>query len=109
MRNVVSIIVIAAGASLMAPSLVRAQSQSDPSPSSQRHVQQHQQATPPGSAQNAPSDRDQSAEVPQSRAVISPPKTGDHSVITPPATGAAKTPVIKPPGTAGNNEDVQPK
>ncbi len=67
MRNVVSIIVIAAGASLIAPGLVRAQSRNDSSLSSQRHVQQHQQATPPGSAQNAPAERDQSAEAPQSR------------------------------------------
>lgn len=70
---------------------------------------------------DAPTDRDtqtgNSATTPnespskrlsQSKGVIHPPPTGDHSVVKPPkdTTGAA---VIAPPGTPGGDQSVQPK
>jgi hypothetical protein len=119
MRDITGVLIISAALSLSAAPLVRAADQNDSSTSSQQdsrgHVKQHQQLLPPSAAQkdqnnSDPSKRDQSAEAPQSPAVITPPTTGDKSVITPPTTGVAKTPVIKPPGTAGNKDDeIQPK
>ena len=41
--------------------------------------------------------------------VINPAPTGDPSVLTPPNQGVAKTPVIKPPGSPGDQSDVKPK
>ena len=74
------------------------QSSSDKAPS---HVQQNQIVKP--APKNSPQ---QSAQTPS---VVAPPETGDRSVITPPNTDAAKMPVIKPPGTPGDNNEVQPK
>jgi hypothetical protein len=39
--------------------------------------------------------------------VITPPDVHDPNVKTPPQAG--NTPVIRPPGTPGGNQDVQPK
>jgi hypothetical protein len=105
MRNIANILVIAAAASILTLPLARAADQGDSSTSSQGHVQQHQQAVP---QQNSDSRRDQSAEAPQSPAIIQPPDTGDKSVIKPPTAGA-KMPVIKPPGSPGNNDDIKPQ
>lgn len=115
MRHIARILVIAAGTSIVSLPLAYAADPSDSAVDSQGHVKQHQDAVPPSPSQNSDSSRDQSApnqsaEAPQSPAVITPPSTGDKSVITPPATGAAKMPVIPPPGTSGNNKDeIQPK
>jgi len=109
MRHIAKIFVVAAAASIVGLPLAQAADPSDPPASSQGHVQQHQDAVPPSASQNPESRRDQSAQAPQSPAVITPPSTGDKSVITPPATCAAKTPVITPPGTPGNKDEIQPK
>jgi hypothetical protein len=109
MRNIASILVVAAAASIVTLPLAHAADPSDSSQSSQNHVQQHQDAVPPSPSLNPESRRDQSAQAPQSPAVITPPSTGDKSVITPPSTGAAKTPVITPPGTTGNKDEILPK
>jgi hypothetical protein len=108
MRNIANILVVAAAASILTLPLAHAADQSDSSTSSQDHVQQHQDAVPQPPAQK-PESRDQSAQAPQSPAVITPPSTGDKSVITPPANGAANMPIIKPPGTSGNKDEIQPK
>jgi hypothetical protein len=49
-----------------------------------------------------------SKKLSQSKGVIHPPPTGDHSVVNPPpdTTGAA---VVAPPGTPGGDQHVQPK
>jgi hypothetical protein len=110
MRNIGGVLIVTAAISFSTAPLVRAQNQTDSSTSSQQgHVQQHQQLLPPSSQKNSESRPDQSAQVPQSPAVITPPMTGDKSVITPPTEGVAKTPVIKPPGAPGNKDDIQPK
>jgi hypothetical protein len=117
MRKLAGVLVVTAAISLSAAPLVRAADQTDSSPSSQEdsqgHVKQHQQLLPPSATdkdQNSDqSKRDQSAEAPKSPAVITPPTTGDKSVITPPAEGVAKMPVIKPPGTTGKDDEIQPK
>jgi hypothetical protein len=115
MRNIAGVLVITATISFSAAPFARAQDQNNSSTSSQQgHVQQHQGLLPPSQQKNSESRadrsaRDQSAEAPQSPAVIKPPTTGDKSVITPPATGMTKTPVIKPPGAPGNNDDIKPK
>ena len=109
MRSFASVVVIAVGAGIVSLPLAWAQDQSDQSPAPQGHVQQHQEAKPTPQDQNSATRRDQSAQAPQSPAVITPPTTDDKSVITPPATGAAKTPVIPPPGTPGGNNEVVPK
>lgn len=114
MRNIAKITIVAAAVSIATLPLAYAADPSDSSNLPQGHVQQHQDAVPPSSSQNAEprsdqSNRDQSAEAPQSPAVITPPSTGDKSVITPPTTGAAKTPVITPPGMTGNKDEIQPK
>ena len=111
MRNIAGVLIVTAAISFSAAPSVRAQDQSDSSTRSQQgHVQQHQQLLPPSSAQKDSEPRpDQSAEAPQSPAVITPPTTGDKSVITPPTNGVAKTPVIKPPGASGNKDGIQPK
>jgi hypothetical protein len=115
MRHIVRILVVVAGASFASMPLVHAAEPSDSAVDSQGHVRQHQDAVPPSATQNRNSRGDQttsgqSAQAPQSPAVITPPATGDKSVITPPATGESKTPVITPPGTSPNNKDeIQPK
>jgi hypothetical protein len=113
MRSLMSVAIVAIGASLMSLPAARAQDQNDPSTPPSKHVRQHQDAVPSPqdrSSQEGATRRDQSAQAPKSPAVITPPATGDKSVITPPDTGAAKTPVIPPPGTPGNNNnDVEPK
>ena len=120
MRHIARILVVAAGASFASVPLVHAADASDSAVDSQGHVRQHQEAVPSPSPQNPNSRGDQStrgqsapnqsAEAPQSPAVITPPSTGDKSVIAPPATGESKTPVITPPGTSPNNKDeIQPK
>ncbi|HEX3970961.1 MAG TPA: hypothetical protein VHX19_06540 [Stellaceae bacterium] len=118
MRTIAGVLVITAALSVSSAPLVRAQGQNDSSPSSQHdsqgHVKQHQDLLPPSASQNGQKDsdqskRDQSAQAPQSPAVITPPSTGDKSVITPPNTGAANTPVIAPPGAPGSKDDIQPK
>ncbi len=104
MRNIAHIFVIAAAASILTLPLAYAADQDDSS-TSQGHVQQHQQVVPPSSSQDSDSRRDQSAQAP----IITPPSTGDKSVITPPADGVSKMPVIKPPGSPGNNDDIKPQ
>jgi hypothetical protein len=107
MRQVASVLAVAIAAGILSLPVARAQNESDPStPPPPGKVQQHQDATP--APRDSTTRRDQSAQAPQSPAVIVPPATGDHSVITPPATGDVKTPVIPPPGTRGGNGDVQP-
>ena len=103
MRNIPKILVVAAAASILTLPLAYAADQNDSSTSSQGHVQQHQQVvpsspSPKSDSQDSDSRRDQSAQAP----IITPPSTGDKSVITPPADGASKMPVIKPPGSPGN-------
>ena len=115
MRHIAKVFVIAAAASIAGIPLAYAADSSDSSTDSQGHVRQHQDAVPPSAAPNPNARRDQSnrgqsAQAPQSPAVITPPSTGDKSVITPPATSESKTPVITPPGTSPNNKDeIQPK
>jgi hypothetical protein len=118
MRNIAGVLIVTAALGVSAAPLVRAQDQNDSSTSSQQdtqgHVKQHQQLLPPSATKKDQKDsnqpkRDQSAQAPQSPAVITPPSTGDKSVITPPATGGANMPVIKPPGAPGNKDDIQPK
>jgi len=115
MRKIAGVLVVTAALSVAAAPLVRAADQNDSSTSSredsQGHVKQHQELLPPSATQKDQSNsdqskRDQSAESP---AVITPPTTGDKSVITPPNAGMAKTPVIKPPGAPGNKDDIPPK
>jgi len=114
MRHIANILAVAATASIFAMPLARAEDQGNSSQTdSQGHVKQHQDVVPQAPAQKPESRdhaaHDQSAQAPQSPAVITPPLTGDKSVITPPATGAAKMPVIKPPGSPGNNDDIKPQ
>lgn len=107
MRHIAGILAVVLSAGILSLPAARAQDESNPpTPAPQGHVQQHQDAKP--APHGTATARDQSAQAPQSPAVIAPPATGDHSVITPPATGAAKTPVIPPPGTPGGNGHVQP-
>ncbi|HEY1504593.1 MAG TPA: hypothetical protein VGF92_09860 [Stellaceae bacterium] len=112
MRHIASVLTVTAAISLAAVPFAHAQGRHTDS-SSQEHVQQHQDVVPPSSSQNSDSRdqpaRDQAAQAPQSPAVITPPSTGDKSVITPPARDMAKTPVITPPGAAGNKDEIQPK
>jgi hypothetical protein len=107
MRSFVSVAIVAIGAGLVSLPAARAQDQNDSSTLPPHHVQQHQDVIP--APQDQATRRDQSAQAPQGPGVIPPPATGDHSVITPPANGVAKTPVIPPPGTPGDNNDVEPK
>jgi hypothetical protein len=106
MRHSISVAAVAIGVRLL--SLPAAHAQSDSS-TANKHVQQHQDAVPAPKDQAAPKPDDQSAEAPQGPGVIAPPATGDRSVITPPATGTAKMPVIPPPGTPGDDNNVEPK
>ena len=108
MHNFAPAIVVALGAALVALPVARAEDQNNQQPAEQKtdssgHVLQHQDVVPQQGQSTKP---DQSAQAP---GVITPPATQDRSVITPPATGAAKMPVIPPPGTPGGNDSVQPK
>jgi hypothetical protein len=75
------------------------------------------QATPvPPPATAAPQSDDGAGEgsslsdrLSRSKGVVRPPPTGDSGVLPPPPAGAESTPIIRPPGTRGGNEDVQPK
>lgn len=115
MRPIAKFLAVAAAASIAGMPLAHAADTGDSSESPQGHVQQHQDAVPPSASPNPDTRRDQSnrgqsAQAPQSPAVITPPSTGDKSVITPPAIGESKTPVITPPGTSPNNKDeIRPK
>lgn len=109
MRKFLGVAILAMGVGLLSLPGARAEDQGDSSTPPSSHVQQNQQAAP-SQHQDLSKTRDQSAQAPQPPGVIAPPTTGDKSVITPPATSAAKTPVIPPPGTPGANENnVQPK
>jgi hypothetical protein len=105
MRNFVTAVVVALGAGVVALPAAFAQDRGDQQAPPQERVPQHQEVTPGPQDPDSATRRDQSAQAP---AVITPPATGDRSVITPPATDAAKTPAIAPPGTPGGNKDVQP-
>jgi len=120
MRQIMSVFVIAIAAGAFVAPVVHAQDNGDGQSSPNQHPKQYQSVKPgdtgrgddtPGDKRGADSTtrRDQSAEAPKSPAIIAPPSTGDKSVIVPPQDGAAKTPVIRPPGTPGDNNDVQPK
>jgi hypothetical protein len=50
-----------------------------------------------------------SKKLSQSKGVIHPPPTHDHSVVTPPTTETTNKAVIAPPGTPGGDQNVQPK
>ncbi|HEX4112887.1 MAG TPA: hypothetical protein VH020_10155 [Stellaceae bacterium] len=50
-----------------------------------------------------------SKKLSDSKGVIHPPPTGDHSVVTPPPTETTNKAIIPPPGTPGGNPNVQPK
>jgi hypothetical protein len=50
-----------------------------------------------------------SKKLSESKGVIHPPPTGDHSVIAPPPTVKTNKTVISPPGTPGGDQSVQPK
>ena len=62
---------------------------------------------PPASGPKAPSNSTVSGC--QSNGVITPPQTGDRSVLPPPDMGTASTPVIPPPGTPGGDPNVKPQ
>jgi len=70
---------------------------------------QAQPATPRDQDQSADGNGSLSNDLSQSRGIVRPPATGDHSVIEPPSTGPHAMPIIPPPGTPGGNPDVQPK
>jgi hypothetical protein len=115
MRHVISAFAIAIAAGAFVAPVVHAQDNND-TPSSPQQPKQYQSVKPePDSANggavsgDSTTRRDQSAQAPKSHAVISPPSTGDKSVIVPPKDGASKTPVIAPPGTPGDNNNVEPK
>jgi hypothetical protein len=65
------------------------------------------QDTQTGNSATTPNESP-SKKLSQTKGVIHPPPTGDHSVVKPPkdTTGAA---VIAPPGTPGGDQSVQPK
>jgi hypothetical protein len=68
--------------------------------------------TPPNQAdeQNAAKPNESpSKKLSDSKGVIHPPRTGDHSVVTPPPTETTNKAVIAPPGTPGGDPNVQPK
>jgi hypothetical protein len=119
MRPVMSafLIAIAAGALAVPAAFAQNDSDSQSLTTPDGHPKQHQDVKPmpqdPASKGDAAkpdqSAPNQSALAPQSSAVITPPTTGDQSVITPPNQGAAKMPVIPPPGTPGDNNNVVPK
>lgn len=50
-----------------------------------------------------------SKKLSQSKGVIHPPPTGDHSVVKPPPAATKGGAVIPPPGTPGGDQTVQPK
>jgi hypothetical protein len=50
-----------------------------------------------------------SKKLSESKGVIQPPATGDHSVVAPPPTETTNKAVIAPPGTPGGDQSVQPK
>ena len=115
MRQIMSAFVIAIAAGAFVAPVVRAQDNSDTQSSPDQHPKQYQSVKPmpgdarPGAQDDSTTRRNQSAEAPKSPAVIAPPSTGDKSVIVPPKDGAAKMPVIPPPGSPGDNNDVEPK
>jgi hypothetical protein len=112
MRQIMSAFVIAIAASAFVAPVVRAQDNGDTQSSPDQHPKQYQSVKPmPGdkAQDDSTTRRDQSAQAPKSPAVIAPPSTGDKSVIVPPKDGAAKMPVITPPGSPGDNNDVEPK
>jgi hypothetical protein len=64
-----------------------------------------------GSRKTAPdagNDKSLSDRLAQSGGVICPPPAVDPNIKTP-APDTGRMPVIKPPGTPGGNQDVQPK
>lgn len=65
---------------------------------------QPQETTP-----SSPDAGSLSHQLSRSQGVLQPPPTGDKNTVTPPTTGAGRTPVIPPPGTPGGNPQVQPK
>ena len=56
-----------------------------------------------------PTAESPSKKLSESKGVIQPPPTGDHSVVTPPPTESTNKAVIAPPGTPGGDQSVQPK
>lgn len=53
--------------------------------------------------------RSLSDELPRSQGGVRPPETGDEGVGAPPRAVAQSTPVIRPQGSPGGNQDVQPR
>jgi hypothetical protein len=82
-----------------------------------------QQTTPPRQATPVPPDfngapqsdagpnsgSSLSDRLSRSQGVVQPPATGDKGVLQPPPAGSGSTPIIRPPGTSGGDEPVQPK
>jgi hypothetical protein len=69
---------------------------------------------PPGARGNAPtlgegnSGKSLSDQLAQSKGVICPPSNVDPHMAAPPP-GGGNTPVIRPPGSPGGDQNVQPK
>jgi len=62
----------------------------------------------PGSPKPGKSGKDLSDQLAQSKGVICPPDDVDPRVASPPPAGGGM-PIIRPPGTPGGSQDVQPK
>ena len=108
MRNATSAAVIVIGVAVLSLSGAQAQDLGGTTTPS-GHVKQHQDVVPLPQDGSSQDQKTQSAQAPQAPGVIAPPPTGDRGVIMPPATGDAKTPVIAPPGTPGDKNNVEPK
>lgn len=59
--------------------------------------------------QIAPADGSLNTRQAQPKDIIVPPNVDPGMTVTPPRDGAAKTPVIPPPGSPGGNPSIVPK
>jgi hypothetical protein len=76
----------------------------------QRAVPAPDRAPPESSGSSTgPGNGSAGEDLARSHGVITPPATGDQSVVPPPRAGGQSMPVIPPPGTPGGNQDVQPR
>src|SRR5260221_9504220 len=69
---------------------------------------------PPGSGSSTAPRTGQpdslSNKLSHSHGIVQPPSTGDQGVvITPPNPGSQSMPIVRPPGTSGGDQEVQPK
>jgi hypothetical protein len=110
MRSSTIAVALAAAALLSTPTAQAQSNRSEPPPSSSpsnRNCSPGLGNVAPGSNETT-GNRPLSEQLSESKGVICPPAGVDPGIAVPPV-GGGRTPVIPPPGTPGDDPNLQPK